>query len=112
MSLRRFKKERRISKFKELHIQAYMSWRGMRERCDDLNNKYYGGRGVKYCERWNSFENFLEDMGDPSKDALGKRMTLDRKDNNDHYHKDNCKWSTQLEQLSNRSDYKSTIVHL
>ena len=42
-------------------------WVGMRNRCNNQNNPayhWYGGRGIKVCERWNSsFKNFLNDMG-------------------------------------------------
>jgi hypothetical protein len=71
----------------------------MRQRCN--NPKYtqyrdYGGRGIKVCDRWSVFSNFLEDMGDRP-----EGMTLDRKDTNGDYTKDNCKWSTKAEQVRN-----------
>lgn len=40
-------------------------WRGMLNRCYDINNPnymYYGGRGVTVCERWLCCENFIEDI--------------------------------------------------
>jgi len=85
---------------------AYGSWSSMRRRCYDTkrhNYKYYGGRGVKVCDRWNqSFLLFLEDMGErPS-----KSHTIDRIDNNKDYTPDNCKWSTKTEQSMNRRDRK------
>lgn len=47
---------------------TYMSWQSMLSRCYDknfTNFKYWGGRGIKVCDRWiNSFENFLSDMGE------------------------------------------------
>lgn len=80
---------------------AYSTWQGMRQRCNNKktnNYQHYGGRGIKVCERWDSFANFLADMGErPS-----PRHTLDRIDNDGDYEPDNCKWSTRVEQISNR----------
>lgn len=80
--------------------RAYVVWRSMRQRCLDKNCKSYpryGGAGITVCERWNSFENFLADMGDPL-----PGMTLDRTDNAKGYSPDNCAWRSQREQQRNR----------
>lgn len=80
---------------------TYGSWHNMLRRCSEpTHNRYhlYGGRGVTVCDRWaNSFENFLEDMGERPE---GK--TLDRVDVNGNYEPANCKWSTPTEQARNR----------
>lgn len=78
----------------------YQSWTQMRSRC--LNPKHhayanYGGRGISIDPRWSSFETFLEDMGArPSLDH-----SLDRKDNNQGYGPNNCRWATDKEQRRN-----------
>jgi len=79
---------------------TWKSWRSMVERCKYPSSvvwKYYGGRGIKVCERWERFENFLYDMKER---PIGK--SLDRIDPNGNYEPSNCRWATPLEQSQNR----------
>lgn len=78
---------------------AYVSWAGMKQRCDyNKHSEYhrYGGRGITYDPAWKDFAKFLADMGDRPEGT-----SLDRIDNNKNYCKENCKWSTRVEQSSN-----------
>lgn len=78
---------------------TYFTWSGMIQRCNNSNAPNfhnYGGRGITVCERWLKFENFLADMGERP-----EGLTLERKDNNGNYEKDNCKWADAIEQHNN-----------
>lgn len=78
----------------------YTTWCGMKERCNREAHgayKYYGGRGIRVCEKWSkSFQAFISDMGDKPTPA----HTLDRVDNDGDYSPDNCQWVTMAEQIS------------
>jgi len=79
---------------------TYRVWQAMRRRCNYLKNiQYndYGGRGIKVCERWNKFENFLEDMGERP-----EGMSIDRIDVNGNYEPSNCRWATPIDQGNNK----------
>lgn len=79
----------------------YRAWRDMKTRCRNPNFRQwqdYGGRGIDYCDRWESFATFLADMGTkPSPD-----LTLERVDNERGYEPSNCIWATRLQQRHNR----------
>lgn len=81
--------------------ETYRSWVAMRRRCSDQNYvefHLYGGRGVSVCDEWqNSFEAFFEDMG-----LRPKGHTLDRKDPDLGYSKENCRWATHADQAKNK----------
>lgn len=70
----------------------YTAYMAMKTRCLNPNSTrfdYWGGRGVKICQRWlDSFENFLEDMG-PKPSPF---HTLDRLDSSKDYEPGNCQW--------------------
>ncbi len=85
------------------YISEYHAWQAMLRRCNDpTNNSFarYGGRGIKVCDEWSSFEMFFADMG--KKPSRG--YSLDRINNDGNYEPGNCRWSTSKEQNRNRSD--------
>ena len=78
-------------------------WMGMKNRCNRPSSQdyhRYGARGIKVCDRWLDFRNFLADMGPrPS-----PKHSIDRFPNNDgNYEPGNCRWATEREQSLNKS---------
>ena len=72
----------------------------MIQRCTNSSNPawgYYGGRGIKVCDRWRDFANFLADMG-----SRPDGRTLDRMDNDGGYEPSNCRWATWAQQNTNK----------
>lgn len=78
----------------------YVAWHGMLQRCQNPKSTSYpgyGGRGIAVCERWQVFENFVQDMGGrPS-----PRHSVDRRNNDLGYSPDNCRWATPKQQQNN-----------
>ena len=98
--------------FKHGHSRAagwsreYHTWRGILDRCylpTMPSYHRYGGRGIRVCRRWHTFENFLKDMG---RKPAG--LSIDRIDNNKSYSFGNCRWADRRMQAINRKQHKLT----
>lgn len=76
------------------NTKEHVIWQAMKQRCYDKNKdnyKWYGGRGIEVDPVWlEDFMAFYNDMG-PCPEGL----TLERKDPNKNYCKENCCWATR-----------------
>ena len=84
-----------------IDMRVYRAWINMRSRSRNPNMpqwKDYGGRGIRVCKRWDSFDAFAADMGPHP----GPGWTLDRRRNNRGYFKSNCRWALRKTQTRNR----------
>ncbi len=83
------------------HTYMHRLWTDIRNRCNNPRNKsypFYGGRGIKVCERWEAdYSNFVADLGTPP-----PGMQIDRIDNDRDYGPDNCRWTTRAINCRNR----------
>lgn len=71
----------------------YYVWQQLKDRCTNPSNvRYprYGGRGIVYDTKWDTFEGFWEDM----RESYQEGLTIDRIDNDGNYCKNNCAWIT------------------
>lgn len=86
------------------HTRLYRIWSSMKDRCSNPNSrayKWYGAKGVSVCREWIDFETF---RAWAEANGYADNLTIDRIDSNGNYCPDNCRWITNTDQQSNRSN--------
>jgi hypothetical protein len=81
--------------------RLYSIWSNMKSRCNNPNvdcYHHYGGRGVRVCDEWLTFEGFLNNLPE----GYSEELEMDRKDVDAGYCKDNCRWVTRGKNCSNK----------
>ena len=94
----------------ETHVKygtkQYRANSNMVSRVDHPKSSFYdnyGGRGISYTPKWKTFDGFWEDMWE----GYSEELTLDRRDVNGDYCKENCRWATEITQSRNKAMFSS-----
>lgn len=90
--------------------RLYRTWNNMLNRCRNANTdsySRYGGRGIRVCEDWHSFELFRDWAVN---NGYADNLSIDRKNVDGDYEPDNCRWIPMSEQAGNtRKNRRFTI---
>ena len=74
----------------------------MKQRCYNPKNhayKYYGGRGIKICNKW--LNDFMSFYNWSINNGYAKGLSIDRINNNGNYEPNNCRWISSSVQMNN-----------
>lgn len=98
-------------KHRQSYTRLYTVWSDMKQRCFNKNLRsyeHYGGRGIKICDEWKSFEQFYKWAMRSGYEPI---LTIDRKDNNGDYTPENCHFITKSENSKKTRSSMVWFVH-
>ena len=94
------------TKHGECRSEMYQRWCGMKSRCYNKNDKRYddwGGRGITVCDEWVDNYQEFEKWSRANGGLDGKKLQIDRIENNKGYSPSNCRYiSNQLNSRNKR----------
>lgn len=92
----------RVKSHRESNTRLHQIWCHMKTRCNCRTSRawpYYGGRGIRVCEKWNeSFEAFRDWA---NANGYADNLEIDRRNTNGNYKPSNCRWATRTQQMRN-----------
>lgn len=87
--------------------RLYSIWCSMKYRCEvETSSAFadYGGRGIRVCDEWHSYEKFRSWA---LQNGYSDMLSIDRIDVNKNYEPNNCRWADKGLQANNR---RSNVV--
>lgn len=84
----------------ESNTRLYNIWTLMKRRCNNPEACNYGGRGIKVCDEWQTYEPFRDWA---KANGYQENLTIDRINNDGNYEPSNCRWVDYTEQSRNRT---------
>ena len=116
--VRNLKSSERTKKHGMHGTNLYNRWKSMKERCSDMKNERYGGRGITVCDEWkNDFQAFYDWS---MSNGYSANLQLDRIDNDGNYEPTNCRWisakknrenSSTVHRIKASSEYETKIFN-
>ena len=92
-------------------VKARRTWKHLMSRCynpKDIGYENYGGRGISACAQWHDRDTFLAWY----RDTYISGLTLDRRDNEEGYSPENCRWVTLEIQNKNKRVTDKQLTHI
>lgn len=87
------------------NTRLYEIYANMKQRCENPNNPRfasYGGRGITICKEWQGKQGLKNFLDWSIANGYAEELTLDRKNNEEGYSPQNCRWATQEQQRNNQ----------